>query len=246
MTTQKNKEVLAKLYDLALNKNDMTLLPELISADYPGLLGDKGPAAFAKPITGLINAFPGIQWTIEEMIGEGNKIAVRWKLQGTQVAPFNGFAAIGKTVTNEGMAIYEFKDGKIIGAHVLTDRLGFLQQLEALPQDITQLSGNKEHVYFIDKFYIPSAGKKEFTDRTNINREMIKKLPGFIKDAAYAYTDQEGNLLFITVAEWASMEALKKAKETVQAEYKKQGFDAAEMLKRLNITVDRGVYTTAN
>ncbi len=180
------------------------------------------------------------------MIGEGNKIAVRWKLQGTQAGPFNGFSVIGKTITNEGMAIFEFNDGKIISSHVLTDRLGFLQQLEALPQDITQLSGNKEHVYFIDKFLIPSAGKKEFTDRTNINRDMIKKLPGFIKDAAYEYTDTEGNLIFVTVAEWASKEALSKAKETVQAEYKQQGFDPAEMVKRLNIKMERGVYTPAS
>lgn len=143
LTTQKNKAVISKLYELALNKNDMTLLPDLISEDYPGIQGEKGAAAFVKPVVALMKSFPGIQWHIEEMIGEGNKIAVRWKLQGTQAAPFNGFSVIGKTVTNEGMAIYEFKEGKIIGSYVLTDRLGFLQQLEVLPQDITQLSGKK-------------------------------------------------------------------------------------------------------
>ncbi len=30
-TTQQNKAVLAKLYELALNNNDMALLPDLIS-----------------------------------------------------------------------------------------------------------------------------------------------------------------------------------------------------------------------
>ena len=118
-------------------------MAELISEEYPGVQGEKGAAAFVKPVLGLIKSFPGIQWHIEEMIGEGDKIAVRWKLQGTQAAPFNGFAVIGKTVTNEGMAMYEFKGGKIIGSYVLTDRLGFLQQLEVLPQDITQLSVKK-------------------------------------------------------------------------------------------------------
>jgi len=37
---------------------------------------------------------------------------------------------------------------------------------------------------------------------------------------------------------------MEKAKEAVQAEYKKQGFDMSAMLKRLNITIDRGVYAT--
>jgi len=74
------------------------------------------------------------------------------------------------------------------------------------------------------------------------NRNFVKTLPGFIEDAAYENTDNDGNLVCITIALWESVEALDKAKEAVQAEYKKQGFDLAEMLKRLNIVTDRGVY----
>lgn len=35
---------------------------------------------------------------------------------------------------------------------------------------------------------------------------------------------------------------MKKEKEAVLAEYKRQNFDLAGMLKRLNITIDRGIY----
>ncbi|OQP58669.1 antibiotic biosynthesis monooxygenase [Niastella populi] len=96
---------------------------------------------------------------------------------------------------------------------------------------------------FIDKFFVPAAAIKEFRERVKINRNFIEKLPGFIEDAAYEYTDNDGNLIFITVAMWQSAEALNKAKEAVQAEYKKEGFDAPAMFKRLGITVDRGIYT---
>ena len=82
-----------------------------------------------------------------------------------------------------------------------------------------------------------------FYERTSINRNFIKNLSGFMEDAAYGYTDNDGNLIRITVAVWENIQALNNAKEAVQAEYKKQGFNPAEMLKRLNIVADRGIYT---
>jgi hypothetical protein len=94
----------------------------------------------------------------------------------------------------------------------------------------------------IDKFVLPLSSKNEFIDRMNINRSFIKKLEGFIEDNAYMRIDEKGNLVCITIAVWQSDEALKTAKEIVQGEYKKQGFDLAAMLQRLNITIERASY----
>lgn len=98
---------------------------------------------------------------------------------------------------------------------------------------------------FIDKFLIPEIAKLEFIERVNINRNFIKELAGFIEDSAYERTDEHGNLIYITIAVWENEDALKKAKEAVQAEYKKHGFNPAEMFERLNITMDRGSYKEA-
>ncbi|SEO68320.1 antibiotic biosynthesis monooxygenase [Mucilaginibacter sp. OK283] len=95
---------------------------------------------------------------------------------------------------------------------------------------------------FIDRFIMPQNAKAEFTQRMQINREFIKKLPGFIGDEAYERTDDEGNLICITIAVWASEEALKNAKELVQAEYQQQGFNLPAMLQRLDIRMERGQY----
>ncbi|HEV8285040.1 MAG TPA: hypothetical protein VGQ09_12070 [Chitinophagaceae bacterium] len=100
---------------------------------------------------------------------------------------------------------------------------------------------------FIDRFIVPQKAKPEFIERMNINRNFIKNLPGFIEDAVYERSDEQGNLICVTVAVWTSEEAIKKAKEAVQAEYKKEGFNLQEMIERLNITmVERGVYTKQN
>jgi predicted ester cyclase/heme-degrading monooxygenase HmoA len=245
-TTQNNKEVIRTIYEECLNKRNMAPLKELISEEYTGIKGKKGAAAFQEPVGELIAAFPDVQWSLTELIGDGDKVAVTWKLQGTHTTPFQHHAPTGKIVTNDGTAVFEFKNGKVTGSRLLTDRLGFLQQLDALPLDLTLIvskKAKKDQVSFIDKFHVPAQAKQEFLERVSINRNLLKKLPGFIEDHAYERTDENGDLIFITVAIWQNDDAVKKAKEAVQLEYKKEGFDMPQMIKRLNITIDRGIYS---
>jgi predicted ester cyclase len=240
--SEQNKQLVQKVYEQALNKRNLDLLNNMVSDEYTGIAGKKGVEAFKEPIHMILKALPDAQWNIREIIAEGDKVMVRWSVDGTSKGPFASFAASGKKAATEGMGIYTIKNGKIIAVHVLTDRLAFLQQLDVLPADISVL-GKKDQVMFIDKFLVPTAAIKEFRERMQINRAFIRKLPGFIKDAAYEYTNDEGNLVCVTIAQWQSREDLDKAREAVQEEYKKQGFDAAALFKRLNISADRGIYT---
>src|SRR5258708_38325091 len=70
---QRNREVIRKLYEECLNKKNMGLLPDLISADYFGVGGVKGVAAFEAPVVGLTQGFSDSQWVLEERVAEGGK-----------------------------------------------------------------------------------------------------------------------------------------------------------------------------
>ena len=89
----------------------------------------------------------------------------------------------------------------------------------------------------IGQLIVPKDAVKEFYERLNINRNFIKNLPGFIEDNVYERTDEQGNIIVISVATWENGAAIKNAKGAVQAEYKREGFDMQAMLKRLNITI---------
>lgn len=132
MATVNNETIVRHLFEQAMNKRDTALLNVHISQDYPGF----------KPILPLIQAFPDIQWHIEDLFGIDNKVVARWKWKGTHTAAFNGRNPTNKLVINEGMAIFELKDSKIVDAHLLTDRLGFLQELNVVPVDLSQLYKN--------------------------------------------------------------------------------------------------------
>lgn len=117
------------------------------------------------------------------------------------------------------------------------------KELKMESNQTMQKSQSSERI-FIDRFVVPQESKAEFIERMNINRNLIKNLPGFVEDAVYERNDELGNLICVTVAVWESEEAIKKAREAVQAAYKKEGFNLQAMLERLNITmVERGVYT---
>src|SRR5579872_3173950 len=244
-TMEKNKQVVERLYEQAFNKKNLTLVPELIAEDYVGAQGEKGPLGFQATFVQLFKAFPDIHYEIQDLLAEGDKVVIRWKWQGTHTGMFRDYPPTGKTVTNNGMAIFQLRDYKIVKAVVQTDRLTFLQDMGVIPAELTRPvpQAQKTNINFIDKFLVPAAAKTEFLERVRINRSFLRTLPGFIQDKAYEYTDDSGNLIFVTVAVWESREAIDKAKQAVQAEYKREGFDMQAMLKRLNIQIDRGIYT---
>lgn len=240
-----NKEVVRKIYEDCLNKRNTSQLSHYIADEYIGFQGKKGAAGFETPILQLIKAFPDIQWNIEELVAEGEKVTVKWKWEGNHQQPFAQYSATGKKMSNEGMALFELKNGKIIQSYVLTDRLAFLQQLGVLPTDVSKIpdpQASPQYIRLVDEFVIPVNAKDEFMQRMKINRNFIQTLPGFVEDMAFERSDEQGNLVVMTVAVWQNQEALNKAKEAVQAEYKKQGFDVTEMTQRLNITLRRAIY----
>jgi steroid delta-isomerase-like uncharacterized protein len=131
-----NKRNVAKLFESCFNRGDMGVLDELVSPEYIGEKGDKGPAGFKQVIAGLRSAFPDIRYTVEDVIAENDKVAVRWHWSGTHQAPFRGFPPTRKAFSNTGTGIFRLQGGKIVAASLETDRLGFLQQVGAVPEDV--------------------------------------------------------------------------------------------------------------
>lgn len=245
ITMENNKAIVEKLYTTVLNPRQFELLPGYIADTFEGP-GGTGIEGFKNPFLALYNGFPDLHWTLVTLVGEGDKVVARWKWTGTHNGTFRNVPATGKAITGNGVSIYELKNGKIVSVDAHIDRFGILQSLDALPAEVLTVAPLKDQVQFIDKFVVPAKAIAEFQERTTVNRRFIKTLPGFITDAEYSFTDEQGNLHCITVAKWESKEALAKAKEKVQALYREQGFNPGEMLQRLGITMDRGIYTTVS
>ena len=135
-TTEKNKEIVRKIYEDCLNTGKVELLNQFIAEDYVGVAGQIGPAAFGALIKELRQGFPDIQWTIEDLLAEGERVVVRWTWQGTHSGAFRGFPISQKRFVSSAIIIYQLRDNKVVEAWMENDRLGFLQQIGAVPQDV--------------------------------------------------------------------------------------------------------------
>lgn len=244
-TVQQNKAAIIYFYEQTLNRRQLENIDQLVSADYTNLQGEKGPQGFMTQVQALIKAFPDARWTLNSIAAEGDKVFVKQQMTCTHQTAYLGTTPTHKTLTSEGTAIYTFKNGKLIHHEILTDRLGFLQQLGILPADVTP-AAIQEAVYFIDKFTVPAQAIAEFTERMNYNRGFIRQLEGFVTDQVYRHQEEDGQFSVVTVASWKNKDSLDNAKMKVLEEYKRTGFEPAEFYRRLGIKMDRGVYQAGN
>ena len=122
------KEIRAKILiiEKAWNTQDLDLFdevyaPDIIvhSAPYPD---KEGLEAWKQHATGAFEAFPDFQFTIENIIVEGDTHAAPWTWQGTH-------KDTGKKVIVKGLCYGHWVDGKLAEAREYEDHLGLMQQL---------------------------------------------------------------------------------------------------------------------
>ncbi len=136
MSTEENKAIARRTVE-AINAGDMSLFESLLAPDAvehaapPGMPPTRETAK--QFITMLCAAFPDLQYTIEDVIAEGDRVVQRATTRGTMKGEFLGMPATGKSATWGETHIVRLKDGKIVEHWANVDQLGMLQQLGLAP-----------------------------------------------------------------------------------------------------------------
>ena len=122
-----------------INTADENLAQQLISpvAKFyvPGQLEPlQGPKGYLTIIAMMRSGFPDIKWTIEDMVTENDKVAVRFIMKGTHQGTFFGVPATKKTIVVQAMNLYRLAGDQIIEEYGQPDMLGLLTQIGAIPQ----------------------------------------------------------------------------------------------------------------
>lgn len=65
----------------------------------------------------------------DDVIAEGDKVAVRWHFTATHAGPGAGLEPTGRRVASRGMTWLEFRDGKIVRGWDSWNLGGLMQQL---------------------------------------------------------------------------------------------------------------------
>jgi predicted ester cyclase len=142
-STEANKALARRVFDEVWNQGNMAAADEIFAPTVvnhgPGAApAQTGLEAFKQGVTNLRTTFPDLHFTVEDQIAEGDKVATRFTMHGTQkgelrMGPTGAFSATGKEVTINGIVITRIQDGKIAEGWVNVDQLGALTQLGLFP-----------------------------------------------------------------------------------------------------------------
>jgi steroid delta-isomerase-like uncharacterized protein len=137
MSLEGNKDVIRAYVQTIFNQQQVDRADELVAPDYldhaalpgqaPGLEGAK--KKWAMYLAGI----PDLRVTIEEMVAEGDKVAVRRSYEGAHCGELLGVPPTGKQVRIGGISIFRLAGGKIAEQWEQLDRLALMQQLGVFP-----------------------------------------------------------------------------------------------------------------
>jgi steroid delta-isomerase-like uncharacterized protein len=132
MSTEDNKALARRGFEETLNQRNLTVLDELHVHDFMYHSPSRtiqGREPFKQFMSMLLTTFPDLHVSIEDVIGEGDRVVVRFTLRGTHQGELMGIAPTGKQVAMTGISIIRVANGKFLEEWANTDWLGLLQQL---------------------------------------------------------------------------------------------------------------------
>jgi predicted ester cyclase len=133
MSLEDNKLLIQRFIDEVINAGNTAAIADLCVA------GSMFAGGIEGQIKAMKTAFPDNHFEIEELLAEGDKVAVRVTTRGTNTGPLVGLPAFGrletpvpptgKAVTSSGTYIFTLSNGKIVSFVAELDQIALLRQL---------------------------------------------------------------------------------------------------------------------
>jgi steroid delta-isomerase-like uncharacterized protein len=117
MSLSANKATAVRLFEEVINQEKKAVIDEIIAADVmvhdPFMGNAQGLEAFKALINIFDTAFPHHRVRVEEVIADGDFVAVLHTHLATNTGPFLGMPPTGKSVVVPGIELFRIVDGKI-------------------------------------------------------------------------------------------------------------------------------------
>ena len=97
-------------------------------------------------------------------------------------------------------------------------------------------------VVLIDTFVVPENSKSALVERAKESARFLRTLPGFVEGYIYERTSGDSSHSIVTTAVWEDEAAFENARKSAAAEFQRRGFNPQEIMSKLNVTVQRGIY----
>src|SRR5215212_6432229 len=115
---EKNKALTRWWWEEVWVKGNVAATDEFMAANYvdhPSLPGlPPGPEGMKQALTYYRSASPQLQATLDDILAEGKRVALRWSARGTHLGEWLDVSPTGEHFTMSGITIYRLAEGKAV------------------------------------------------------------------------------------------------------------------------------------
>ena len=135
MTLAENKDIIRRYSDDLWGAGRLDLVEQLFAPDFvehdPDPVPERpaGREGIKHDVLRIRKAFPDFAMNTDDIICEGDRVALHWSARGTQTGDLIGIPATGRQVTMSGMQFFRIREGRIVERWGVFDRIGVMRQL---------------------------------------------------------------------------------------------------------------------
>ena len=136
-TPEEQNEALVRQVLELMNDRNLDAAFELYAPDYiyhgPGGQELRGRDGIRELWMVFLDAFPDLHSTVDDVIAKGDKLVLRWTIQGTHTGEFLGNPPSNKQMSLPVIEIFRIADGQLVEAWDQYDRQHLMEQIDAIP-----------------------------------------------------------------------------------------------------------------
>jgi steroid delta-isomerase-like uncharacterized protein len=133
MSAEENEALIREMIEEVWCKGDLAAVDLYFAIDYvdhaPLPRQAPGSVGYKEAVATIRSAFPDLHLTLEDILCEGDKVALHYTMQGTHRGQFIGIPPTGKSVSVTGMINARIAEGKVVERWANVDTLGLMKQL---------------------------------------------------------------------------------------------------------------------
>jgi steroid delta-isomerase-like uncharacterized protein len=130
-----NIEIVRKYTEKVFNAHNPELVSEYVTSDvkwHGGTLGTvEGAESLVGLLQGFIGALPDLNAQEQDIVANGDTVAVRFVVEATHQGDLLGIPPTGRRVRWDAVDVYRLKDGKISEEWAADDLTAILHQVDA-------------------------------------------------------------------------------------------------------------------
>lgn len=100
-----------------------------VTFHYGGTTRQTDGGALRELVDGYRSGFPDLQFDVEDLVGEGDRVAARLRLRGTHRGVWRGVRGTGQSIDIDVMMVFRFEDDRLVEVWEVDDALRRDRQL---------------------------------------------------------------------------------------------------------------------